>query len=272
MGKFDGILFCTDLDDTLLTKDKHVSKENREAIDYFIKQGGSFTFATGRIPYGARLMLDFVTINAPMVCMNGAGIYDAHKEELLWSLTLPPDAIKVVEWVDKTFPFAGIEVCAGENVYFCKSNRVVEEHKQHERLPDLYMDYHDFREDWYKTLFLQEADELPALKQAILSSGFAHQYTFVQSSPNYYEILPRGASKGNALAHLARMLKIPMERVIAIGDNENDLEMVEVAGLGVAVANAIAPLRDAADYITVDHESHAIAAIISALDSGRISF
>lgn len=55
MGKFDGILLCTDLDDTLLTTDKRVSDENSKAIEYFKSEGGLFTFATGRVPQGAKV-------------------------------------------------------------------------------------------------------------------------------------------------------------------------------------------------------------------------
>ena len=90
MGKFDGILLCTDLDDTLLTTDKRVSDENRRAIEYFQSEGGLFTFVTGRVPAGARLMLEYIHPNAPVVCFNGAAIYDFEKEKFLWKKTLPP--------------------------------------------------------------------------------------------------------------------------------------------------------------------------------------
>ena len=76
MGKFDGMLLCTDLDDTLLTDNKQVSEKNRKAIDYFKSEGGLFTFSTGRVPMGARLILEYVVPNAPIVCFNGGGIYD----------------------------------------------------------------------------------------------------------------------------------------------------------------------------------------------------
>ena len=82
MGKFDGILLCTDLDATLLNDEHKVSEENIKAIDYFKSEGGMFTFVTGRVPNGARLMLEYVKPNAPVVTFNGAGIYDFEKEEL----------------------------------------------------------------------------------------------------------------------------------------------------------------------------------------------
>ena len=51
MGKFDGILICTDLDGTLYKNDKTISEKNKAAIEYFKREGGSFTFVTGRLPY-----------------------------------------------------------------------------------------------------------------------------------------------------------------------------------------------------------------------------
>ena len=106
MGKFDGILLCSDLDDTLLTTDKHISDDNKRMIEYFKQEGGKFTFATGRIPHGAKLMLKYIEPNAPMVCFNGAGIFDHRTDELLWRMALDDDAVKVMEFVDKNFPYS----------------------------------------------------------------------------------------------------------------------------------------------------------------------
>ena len=83
MGKFDGVLLCTDLDDTLLTYDKRVSEGNVKALNYFMDNGGRFTFATGRVPRGAKLRREYIEPNAPMVCANGAGIYDFKTEKFL---------------------------------------------------------------------------------------------------------------------------------------------------------------------------------------------
>lgn len=270
MGKFDGILLCTDLDDTLLTTDKRISDDNKKAIEYFKSEGGQFSFATGRIPYGASLMLKYIEPNAPMVCFNGAGIYDHTQKKLLWKMALPKEAVKVLEFIDKNYPFSGIEVCTEDELYFCKMNMVVEKHKEHELLPDKYADYHDLTMPWIKVLFMQEREQVSTVRDALQNSEFVNDFDFIQSSPQYYELLPKNASKGNALLKLAEILNIPQNRVIAIGDNENDISMVKAAGLGVAVANAIPELKDVADFITVDNNSSAVAAIISMLDRGEI--
>ena len=66
MGKFDGMLICTDLDGTLLRNDKTISRENIEAIEYFKQAGGYFTFVTGRMPFFVSYVLSAVNPNAPL--------------------------------------------------------------------------------------------------------------------------------------------------------------------------------------------------------------
>lgn len=271
MGKFDNILLCTDLDDTLLTTDKKISPENQKAIEYFQSEGGIFTFATGRMPHGARLVLDFVTPNAPIVCYNGAGIYDLNKNKMIWKTALDRDAIEVVEMVEKELSFSGIEVCGEDSVYFSRMNRIVYEHKAIERFPDNFVDYHDITEPWIKVLFMQEKDEVHKVREFIADSPYADKYEFIQSSPYYYELLPKNATKGNAALRLADILRIPNECVIGVGDNENDLSLVKQAGVGIAVSNAIDAVKDVANYITVNNNSHAISAVICALANNVIS-
>lgn len=272
MGKFDGILLCTDLDDTLLTTDKKVSEENSRAIDYFKSEGGLFTFATGRVPMGAKLMLEYVHPNAPMVCFNGGAIYDFNDNKILWSRSLGRDAVKAVEYVDTMFDFAGIEICTDDKIYFSKTNRVVEEHKIFEKLPDNSLDYHLVNEEWKKVLFMVEEEDMPTLRSAIASAPFFEDYSFVQSSPWYYELLPKNSSKGEGLMHLADLLGIDRSNTVAVGDNENDLMLVKMAGKGIAVANAIDEIKNAADYVTAaDNNSSAIAAVIHSIESGEIT-
>ena len=76
MGIFDGILLCTDLDGTLLKNDGSISSENLEAIEYFKREGGAFTFVTGRPHYIAHDICEMIKPNVPFGCLNGGGVYD----------------------------------------------------------------------------------------------------------------------------------------------------------------------------------------------------
>ena len=71
MGKFDGILICTDLDGTVLKNDKSISKETLDAIEYFKSEGGRFTVVTGRMPYTSNKICEILKPNAPIGCVKG---------------------------------------------------------------------------------------------------------------------------------------------------------------------------------------------------------
>lgn len=267
MGKFDGILLCADLDDTLLTDDKRVSDGNIGALKYFMNNGGMFTFATGRVPRGAELIREYIEPNAPMVCVNGAGIYDFQAKKFLWSMKLDNGMVDVMEYVDKNLPYAGIEASSEENVYFCKMNRIVEEHKRLEKFPDMYADYRNLPEEIMKVIFMVEEHELDGFKAAINGTDFPQRYSFIQSSPWYYELLPKGVSKGAGLTKLKELTGARFS--IAMGDTENDISLMESADLGVAVANAIEPVKAAAGYVTKNDNNHdAVGEVIELLDNG----
>lgn len=89
MKKFDGILFCTDIDGTLYNDDKTISDDNLQAIEYFKSEGGLFTFITGRHHIVSGEIYNAIKPNAPIGCLNGGGVYDYKKGEFLWCKTLP---------------------------------------------------------------------------------------------------------------------------------------------------------------------------------------
>lgn len=270
MGKFDNILICTDLDDTLLTSDKKVSDENIKAIKYFMSEGGYFTFATGRMPQGARVMLKFITPNAPIICSNGTAIYDFKQDKFLWIRKLDPKAREVVDYIDKEVPQAGVVVGCENGVYFPKVNKRTEEHKVLENFPDNYLSLDEIKEQWLKVIFMTEPDEVALVRSAIQLSPWADEFEFMQSSPWYYEMLPKSSTKGSAIPKLAEILGINTSCTIGMGDNENDMTLITMSGTGIAVANAIEPIKQAAKYITVDNESHALARVIHDIESGLI--
>lgn len=266
MGKFDGILICTDLDHTLLKDDKSISDENKNAIEYFMSEGGHFTFATGRSKMGIDFLLKRVTPNAPIIMFNGAAIYDLQKEKIIWETFLDENAGKVLEFVEDKFPFSGIEVCAKSGIYVSRGNDIVRKQLAFEKLDEQYVHFSEINEPWRKALFIQEADKLAYVREGIAGSPYSKSYNFMQSDPCYYEILPKDASKGIGLLKIAEILGIKPEKTIGVGDNENDHSLIENAGIGVAVANAVPSLLDIADFITTDNNSHAISTIIYGIE------
>ena len=271
MGKFDGILICTDLDGTLLRKDKSVSKENIEAIEYFKKEGGLFTFITGRMPYTSKKIYDTVKPNAPIGCINGGGVFDFEKDEYLWMQILPDDAFELVEFIENEIPDIGVQVNTSRVIYFTRDNPAMVRFRQLTGAEYITSECCNIKEPVAKIIFAHLEDE-KILKVADLLNNHpkADMFDFIRSERTLYEILPKGISKAVALTKLAEILNV--NKTVAVGDYNNDVEMIKAAAVGVAVENACPEAKAVADVITVNHEEHAIAKIIQDIDSGKIKF
>ena len=96
MGRFDGILLCSDYDGTLAGPDGKVSPENAQAIRYFTENGGLFTLATGRSPDFVRQMCAVLPLNAPVMCLNGGAIVDPESFRVLEICPLPQSATAIL--------------------------------------------------------------------------------------------------------------------------------------------------------------------------------
>lgn len=269
MKKFDGMLFCTDLDGTLLAKDKTISKENMDAMEYFKSEGGRFTFITGRVPQTSQGIYRAVRPNAPYGCVNGGGIYDPIAETFLWKMILPREALALVREVDRCLPEIGIQVNTEEHIYFNKDNATMAAFRKGTGVPNLTCHYEEVEEPILKVLFghpqNEQIEQLAALLQR---HPDAARYDFIRSERTLYEILPKGVSKGAALLKMAELLGIDANKTIAIGDYNNDISMIRCAKLGIAVANAVDEAKAAADYIAVSHNESAIAHVVDLLDRG----
>ncbi len=271
MGKFEGILICTDLDGTLLRNDRSVSSKNLDAIEYFKSEGGAFTFITGRMPHSCRKIYETLKPNVPFGCINGGGIYDHIKGEYVWTKALDPTATELVRHVDKALLGIGIEVCTFDKIYFSRDNEATENVRKVTGCPHIVKDYEDVDEPIAKVIFA-DTDEERLLQAAkiLREHPRSDEFDFIRSELTLYEILPKGISKGNVLTKLAEHLNIPMSKTVALGDYNNDVSMIRAAGLGIAVSNASEEALRAADIVTVSNDEDAIARVINELETGKI--
>lgn len=267
MGIFDGIMLCTDLDETLLGSDKKVSEEDKTAIEYFKENGGLFTFITGRTPLGIPHIIEMAPPNTYIGCLNGGAIYDPISETNVMEIELDRKHVGLLEFVNSNFPSAGLEVFAHDKVWFCKANELVNRHRRIELLPDNQCDYRKVPGKLAKVLIIDEPQVIDEIVKALPLQPDADKFDFIRSTKNYYEILPKGASKGNLLVKIAEMNGISVSRTYAAGDNENDISLICAAGTGYAVANAIDSAKNAADRLTVSHNESPISHIIRDIET-----
>ena len=263
MKKFEGIMICTDLDGTLLRTDKTISAENSKAIEYFKDNGGLFTFVTGRMHYYAVDSYNKVKPNAPVGCMNGGCIYDFAEGKHLWKSGIDKKAAELIDYVAKSFSDVGIQVNTFEKAYFYKDNPAMVWFRKATGLENIQINYKDISEPWAKIIFAhEEENRLLEMLEGLESQPLADEFDFVHSEKRLMEIMPKNINKGIAIRKFSEIFSIDKSKIIAVGDFENDVEMIKEAGVGIAVANACPQAKEVADIVTVSNDDHAIARII----------
>ena len=273
MKKFEGILICTDLDGTLLKNDKNISRENKEAIEYFKSEGGKFTFVTGRMPYFAHKAREMVNPNAPIGCANGGGLYDFDAGDYVYSVIFPREGLDLVEYAEKNVPGIGISVYTFERIYFSAENEAMAHFRKVTGVENAVKPYREIDEPLAKVVFGDtDPEKLKKLETLLRAHPMADKFEFVGSEKILFEILPKGVNKGSVLPKLTAHLGLDIKNTVAIGDYYNDIPMIRAARFGVAVANACDAAKEAANYITVSNEEHAIARIIADIESGKMRF
>ena len=265
MGKFTGKLLVSDMDATLLDSRGEISRANREAIEYFISEGGYFTVASGRMVPAVRAYLDRITINAPAILHNGAKLYDFEADKAVYEKFIEEPRKAAIRRVHDEHPELGIEIYSDELVYVYQSCFMTERFKTKPyeviyELPDEI-----WEKPWIKVLIIGEKSALDRFEPVYrreYDSGFS-----VRSGDNFLDIVATGASKGEGLKRLAALLGIKTGDIYAAGDNMNDIDMLRFAGHSYAVANAEAAVKAAARHAAPSCDGDAIAYIVA--DAGR---
>jgi Cof subfamily protein (haloacid dehalogenase superfamily) len=249
-------LIAADLDGTLMGEDFIISPKVKDAARRAMEKGVRFTIATGRAFGSVLPFAEELGINSPLICYQGGLIKDHLSGQVIYEQSVPlPLARQLIRFARQR----GVHL----NVYLdgrAYVERMTPEARYYTRIARAVVypvgDMLAFLDRAPMKFIIILSDDATWPLIAELGALFAGQMRFVRSYPRFVEGIPLGVSKGHALARLADHLGLPLEETIGIGDNDNDLELVERAGLGVAMGNASPALKAAADYIAphVDEE------------------
>ncbi len=263
MGKFDGKLLVSDMDSTLLNDDHKVTDENFNAIRYFISEGGRFSVASGRMLEAVRVYLDRIQINAPAILHNGAKIYSFDSETVLYEKTIEEERKVAYKRVYETQLQFGLEVYSKERIYVLRDCFETKRLKATPYDVTYSMPDEIWGEPWTKALIIGTAEELDKF-EPIFKTQYDDGYS-VRSGKFYLDIVANGVSKGRGVKMIADTLGIKKDNIYTVGDNMNDLEMIEFAGHGFAVKNAVDKLKSVADKVIPSNNDSAIAYVINNL-------
>lgn len=258
-------LLVLDLDDTLLSDDLTVSKENIDAIVAAKEKGVYILFCSGRSNDSMRKHIDELEIHDDheyFVSFNGARI-DTIKGENVFVKSVQGPVLN--ELID-----LGKEFDVTTQLYYDSKLIVEEETELSRRYQGFTKMEHivmpNVRDLPYSTKVLFNCDEISTLEkmQDIVKAKYGDIVNVFFSKPTYLEILHPEANKGLAVKYMAEKLGVNREDVIAVGDSYNDLFMIEYAGLGVVVQNGRSDVKEKADYVTkATNNQSAVAEVIN---------
>ena len=268
-GLMQGILMACDCDGTLICHDDSIPPANVEAVRRFIAAGGQFALATGRPVPMVERFISQLGITTPCVLFNGGMIYDPVDKRPLWYTEIPLEAKKLVLDVMRDFQDApggvpGIEIFAPDMIYLLNWHPYMQWH-----LVDRYPIKHEkttFSEvqhlPWVKFMFIYDEKYMEDLIK-YLDKHPVDGVQLVRSDRMLYEVLPASGGKGSGVQRLADLLGIPQRRVAAMGDYENDREMLSWAGFAAVPVNAPPEIQQIADLTTqADNTAGAVAEAI----------
>lgn len=240
MGILPYPFFVSDIDGTLLDDKRQISQDNKDKIALFQRLGGLFTLATGRTYLEAKQYIDQLNIHIPVILCNGATLYDPASRKLVPVRTVNREKIiRMLNELKKFLPACiDVFVYGLDKVYAEKIGPVAKASLDGDFQIELLSSFANLPDTPYlKIILIAEKKEMKRVLGRF--EQLKHfPFDFFLSSDNYFEILPSGVSKGNALVQVLRSINFKAHQVAAIGDHCNDLSMLSKAGLPAAVANA----------------------------------
>lgn len=255
-------LVAVDMDDTLLDGTLKVSPRTCDAINKAHEQGALVTICTGRMFSSALPFAQKLNMKAPIITYNGGMIRSALTKEMLFHKTIAPD---VAGEIVALFREKGwyLQSYLDDELYVVER---CEKAKLYERMAGVSAipvgeKFYSMRHEPTKMLALAQPHEILEI-QEIINKEFAGEIFAATSKSTYLELTHPSVNKGHALGLLAESLNISREEVMAIGDSNNDVPMLEYAGLGVAMGNATDKIKAVAQAVTGHNNAHGVAEAI----------
>ena len=258
-------LIAIDLDGTLLTKNLEISKENLAAIKQARERGVHVVIATGRPMLFTKPYMKVLNLDTPYIMYNGGHIMNADQSTIESNFLTEDQVLETVSLLEQHN--TAYMLYTDNTVFYkpCKRIEFLKEMAQHveESLRAKFELVTDFKKvikenKFNKVLIVEEnKEQYPIVYERFMK--LSGTYDILMSSSFYIEVIPKGTSKGTALEKVGKLLNVKQSEIMAIGDQENDVTMIEYAGIGIAMGNAIESVKKQADYVTLTNKENGVA-------------
>lgn len=258
-------LIAIDLDGTLLSSDGTISKNNIEALHFAHQAGAKIVLCTGRPYLSMKEFVSQIQLNSDedyIITFNGGQVQRASDGEIIKKHVLSQsDMLKWYQVANElNLPLNLID---GEFVY--EPLTYPEGHPsiyldERKNLVTKKLDFSSFDEEHeFNKLVICCTPSYLDQQITLIPKEILNQYSVFKSRQNLLEIVADGVTKGRILNELADFLSIDAAEIMAIGDQENDLSMIEFAGIGVAMGNSVESVINAAEFVTRDNNHDGVA-------------
>lgn len=241
--KMDYKLIALDLDETTLCTDKSITQHNKAAIRNALNSGIKVVLCSGRTLEGMMGVANELGILGPKqyIITNGGDIIENMDKKIIFKRILSSkECFETTNFLNKKMI----------NFVLIDTNGTT------------YATYKEWMENGSQSEIVKILMHVDISKmestEKLLHYTFDKNYFVVKTGNEYLEIFPKDINKGQSVKRLADYLKIDLQQVMAIGDMDNDISMIKLAGMGVAMENAQPMVKDIADYITKDNNHSSV--------------
>lgn len=266
-------LIALDLDGTLTNHDKVVTPRTRQALLKAQDEGVVIILASGRPTFGIHPVAECLEMDKRggfILSYNGGKIVNAKTGEELFSQYLPDDVIPILYKYAREHHHALLGYAGDEIVTEMPDDKYVKEESRINKMNIRPVDSLLDALETHPTKLLMTGDPADMIKaEEDLADILGERMDIFRSAPFFLELVPKGIDKAQSLLRLLDKIGLTPNDMIAFGDGYNDLSMLKLAGMGVAMANAVDEVKAEADYVTLSNEEDGVAAAIEKFCYGK---
>lgn len=258
-------LIALDLDGTLLNTEKDISSRTKTVLKQLEEAGHQLVISTGRPFRASQNYYEELNLTTPIVNFNGAHVHHPRNPDFgVYHTTIPKETAYAIIETCRAFQINNVITEVLDDVYVDKWDKdLISAFNMPESQITVGPIEQTLKEDPTSVLISTPREHIARLLKALDSK---HAEIVDQRSWGYpseiIEIIRKGTNKAVGLKRVADYLSIPMSRVIAFGDEENDLEMLAEAGIGVAMGNGSDEVKKTANHVTVSNDEHGVAVFL----------
>ncbi|MCQ2538893.1 MAG: Cof-type HAD-IIB family hydrolase [Acetatifactor sp.] len=255
-----------DIDGTLTNSKKEITPATKEAILETMKKGQKVVLASGRPTPGMRRYekeLELATYGGYLLSFNGARIVECKSGEVIYQRLLPLTLLPGLYHFAKENGCGLITYLGNDVISAFEPDEYVKIEARINGLPirveEKFLEFVDF--DINKCLMTAPPEVAPELEKK-LQEKYGDVASIYRSEPFFIEIMPQNVDKAASLDKMLTTIGVKRENTVCCGDGFNDISMIRYAGVGVAMGNAQAPVKEVADYITATNDEDGLVQVI----------